>query len=145
MKENLQGRILDIGCGYGVVGIVLKSTFPDIQAVCSDVNPRAVELAGINSSKNHAPIETAVSDRFANLTGMFDTVVSNPPIRAGKKVIYAMFQESYDHLSANGTLIAVVRRTQGAESAQKYIAEVFGNCDVISRDRGYWVLKGVRI
>ena len=145
VNEPLQGRVLDLGCGYGVIGVVLKTNFPDLSVTAVDVNPRATELASLNGEANHAPMEVLVSDGFEQLGDrMFEAVITNPPIRAGKKVIYRMFEEAYAHLSEGGAFYAVIRRNQGAESAMKKLADVFGSCDLIDRGRGYWVLRSVR-
>ena len=70
----------------------------------------------------------------------FTDIITNPPIRAGKKVIYAMFEQAFDHLRENGRLWVVIRQQQGAKSAEAKIAQVFGNCEVVRRDKGYLVL-----
>jgi 16S rRNA (guanine1207-N2)-methyltransferase len=142
--EDLQGKVLDLGCGYGVIAVVLKSVFPDIEAIASDVNPRALELAEKNAAKNGAAVRLISSDGFAAIEETFDVIVTNPPIRTGKAVIYAMFEDAYKHLSEDGRFYAVIRRKQGAESAMDKLAEVFGSCDLIDRGKGYWVLRCVK-
>ncbi len=139
-KNGLYGTVLDLGCGYGVVGVVLKSLFPECSVISVDINPRAVELAELNAKQNHVSLTAMVSDGFAQLHTHFDAVITNPPIRAGKKVIYGMFDDAYQSLNENGVIMAVIRRQQGAESAVKKLNELFGNCEVISRDKGYWIL-----
>lgn len=144
-EESLTGSVLDLGCGYGVIGVVLKKSFPDITLTAVDVNPRAAELATENAAKNGIPFEVLVSDGFEGIAERtFDTVVTNPPIRAGKKVIYRMFEDAHAHLTEGGRFYAVIRRNQGAESAMNKLADLFGSCDLIDRDRGYWVLKCVK-
>ena len=144
-EEPVSGSVLDLGCGYGVIGTVLKKNFPDITLTAVDVNPRAAELAEENAVKNGAPFEVLVSDGFEEIRErVFDVVVTNPPIRAGKKVIYRMFEDASAHLREGGRFYAVIRRNQGAESAMNRLAELFGSCDLIDRDRGYWVLKCVK-
>lgn len=140
----LSGSVLDLGCGYGTVGIVVKSMFPQCSVTCSDVNPRALELTELNAGKNNAVVKAVFSDRFSGLDNTYDVILTNPPIRAGKAVVHGMLEEAYGHLNASGMLLAVIRRKQGAESAVKKITEVFGSCEVIDRDRGYWILKGIR-
>ena len=106
-----------------------------------DVNPRAVELTQLNCDQNQAECNVLVSDGFSQLKeSSYDAVITNPPIRAGKKVIYQMFDDAYTHLKHHGKLMLVIQRKQGAESALKKLEELFGNCTVASRDRGYWVL-----
>lgn len=144
-EEPLSGKILDLGCGYGPVGIIIKKLYPQSEVTSVDVNPRAVELTEINAEKNQVQIHAFVSDGFDQITDAFDTVITNPPIRAGKKVIYKMFEDSYDHLCDHGKLYAVIRRQQGAESAVKKIDSVFHNCEILTRDKGYWVLKAEKL
>ena len=142
--QILPGRTLDLGCGYGVVSVVLGSLVPRVKMVAVDINPRAVELCELNCAQNQVTCKAYVSDGFAEVNGLFRQIITNPPIRAGKKVIYPMFEDAFAHLSAGGIFLAVIRRAQGAESAQKKLLSVFGNCEIISRDRGYWVLKCVK-
>ena len=144
-EDPLSGRMLDLGCGYGVIGIILKGMYPDLEVTAADVNPRAVELTVLNSTRNAVTVSALVSDGFAGLaSSKFDSIVTNPPIRAGKKTIYRLFEEAYAHLEDNGVFYAVIRRDQGAESAMNKLAEVFGSCDLTDRKRGYWVLRCVK-
>ena len=143
--QILPGRTLDLGCGYGVVSVVLGSLVPRAKMSAVDINPRAVELCELNCAQNRVTCNAFVSDGFAEVNGMFRQIITNPPIRAGKKVIYKMFEDAFAHLETGGAFYAVIRRKQGAESALKKLTEVFGNCDVIERDKGYWVLKCTKL
>ncbi len=145
VQEGVHGSVLDLGCGYGVVGIALKTVFPDISVTAVDINPRAAELTELNCSRNGVTADVFVSDGFAEITQSFDAVITNPPIRTGKKVIYQMFEDAFDHLHRNGVLFAVIRRKQGAESAFRKFEEIFGNCEVTAREKGYWVLKSSKL
>ena len=141
VTEPLSGAVLDLGCGYGVISVVLKNLYPECVVTSVDVNPRAVELTQLNCDQNQAECNVLVSDGFSQLKeSSYDAVITNPPIRAGKKVIYQMFDDAYTHLKHHGKLMLVIQRKQGAESALKKLEELFGNCTVVSRDRGYWVL-----
>ena len=144
-EKQLHGNILDLGCGYGVIGITLKTLFKDASVTMVDINPRAVELARINCVRNSAPCDCYVSDGFEQIHETFDHVITNPPIRTGKKVIYGMFEQAYAHLNPGGALTAVIRRKQGAESAVKKFQEIFGNCTVLERERGFWVIQGIKL
>lgn len=144
LNEDLAGSLLDLGCGYGTLGTILGHYNPQLDIHMTDVNPRATELARLNAEKNHVPCKVYTGDRFEGIFQTFDVIITNPPIRAGKQVIYSMFEESFEHLEKNGTLYVVIRRKQGAESAVKKLNNLFGNCDVIHRDAGYWVLKSSR-
>lgn len=140
LKQNFTGNILDIGCGYGTIGLILAKNFPECNFLLSDVNIRACTLARENKKtfgvKN---VEIIESDIFQNIDKNFDYIVTNPPIRAGKKVIYSIFEQSYHHLNQNGSLFIVIRRSHGAESAQKFIHSVFGNCELLKKDKGFYV------
>ena len=146
VSQPLSGPVLDLGCGYGVISVVLKSLYPECAVTSVDVNPRAVELTQLNCKQNGTDCTVLVSDGFSQLKeSSFDAVITNPPIRAGKKVIYQMFEDAYTHLNLQGKLVLVIQRKQGAESALAKLNELFGNCTVISRDRGYWVLESRKL
>ncbi len=140
-EDSVQGSVLDMGCGYGVLGIVTKTLFPDVTVDCVDVNPRALELASINSDKNKAKVNTILSNVYENVSSIYDTILTNPPIRAGKSVVFEIYEGAYEHLRASGKLLVVIRKQQGAESSKKKLIELFGNCEVIMRSKGYWILK----
>lgn len=140
LKQNFTGNILDIGCGYGTIGLILAKNFPECNFLLSDVNIRACALARENKkSFGVKNVEIIESDIFQNIDKNFDYVVTNPPIRAGKKVIYSIFEQSYHHLNQNGSLFIVIRRSHGAESAQKFIHSIFGNCELLKKDKGFYV------
>lgn len=140
LKQNFTGNILDIGCGYGTIGLILAKNFPECNFLLSDVNIRACTLARENKkSFGVKNVEIIESDIFQNIDKNFDYIVTNPPIRAGKKVIYSIFEQSYHHLNQNGSLFIVIRRSHGAESAQKFIHSVFGNCELLKKDKGFYV------
>lgn len=140
LKQDFTGNILDIGCGYGTIGLILAKNFPECNFLLSDVNIRACALARENKkSFGVKNVEIIESDIFQNINKNFDYIVTNPPIRAGKKVIYSIFEQSYHHLNQNGSLFIVIRRSHGAESAQKFIHSVFGNCELLKKDKGFYV------
>ncbi|MFV0479207.1 MAG: class I SAM-dependent methyltransferase [Anaerorhabdus sp.] len=143
-QREIGHRVLDLGCGYGVVGVVCKTQFPQSAMVSVDSNPRAVELTQLNAVRAKIEVEALVSDGYTEVEGTFSTIITNPPIRAGKKVIYDFFEQAYDYLEDEGSLWVVIRKQQGAPSAKKKIEEVFGNCDLIKKDKGYWVLKATK-
>lgn len=140
LKQNFTGNILDIGCGYGTIGLILAKNFPECNFLLSDVNILACALARENKkSFGVKNVEIIESDIFQNIDKNFDYIVTNPPIRAGKKVIYSIFEQSYHHLNQNGSLFIVIRRSHGAESAQKFIHSVFENCELLKKDKGFYV------
>ena len=142
---ELHGRILDLGCGWGPVGTALGKRYPGAQIVLTDVNSRATELAARNLAANGVTNAAVVQgDGFAAVEGGFDAIVLNPPIRAGKAVIYALFAEAAKHLRADGALYIVIRKQQGAESAQKHLSSIYADVERIAREKGYWVLRCAR-
>ena len=140
----LSGRVLDLGCGWGPVGTFLSLANPDAQLVMSDVNERALDLARRNLKNNGATAEVVESDGFAALEGAFDHVVTNPPIRAGKALIYGLFDTAHERLRDGGALTIVIRKQQGAPSALKHLQETFGNAEVIAKGGGYWIIRSVK-
>lgn len=138
-----KGNILDLGCGYGAIGLTLAKTFPNREIEMVDVNERALELAQDNASLNEIEnVKIYQSNIFGSVNSKkFAAIVSNPPIRAGKKVVHQILEESYDYLTDGGKLQIVIQKKQGAPSAQKKMLEVFGNVERIRLEKGYWVLE----
>ena len=131
-------KILDIGCGYGVVSVILKSFYPEISITLSDVNERALELSEENLKKYGInDYHIIKSDAFEKITEKFDVILSNPPIRAGKDIIFKIYSEAYEHLNENGEFYCVIQTKHGAKSTQKKLMEIFGNCDTVTIDGGY--------
>ena len=131
-------KILDIGCGYGVVSVVLKSFYPEISITLSDVNERASELSEENLKKYDInDYHIIKSDAFEKITEKFNVILSNPPIRAGKDIIFKIYSEAYEHLNENGEFYCVIQTKHGAKSTQKKLMEIFGNCDTVTIDGGY--------
>ena len=123
LNENKLGKkILDVGCGYGTIGITLKKCFPESRIDMVEINPRAMELAILNAQKNNCDVNIFESDVYSNVKDTdYTDIVTNPPIRAGKKVIYKIFEEAYEHLDNNGTLWIVIRKNHGAPSAKNLL------------------------
>lgn len=141
-REEMGDHILDVGCGYGPIGIIVKKTYPDKTVEMVDVNPRAVLLAKENAQKNNVDVYVHESNIYEQVKGKdYTDILTNPPIRAGKSVIYKIFEEAYEHLCVNGTLWVVIRKQQGANSAVKKINEIFGNCEIVNKEKGYFILK----
>jgi len=138
---DFAGRALDLGCGWGAVGLSLACRYPLAELVLCDSNRRALALAEANLARNRLRATCVLSDGFAELTGRFALVATNPPIRAGKAVIYRLFDESRERLEAGGALFVVMRKQQGAPSALARLRERFDTAGVTARGGGYWVIR----
>lgn len=135
------GRVLDLGCGWGAVGVLLGKRWPKAEIVMTDINRRAAELARHNLAQNGVTAQVFDGDGFENVPGDFDLIATNPPIRAGKAAIYALFADAKDRLRPGGELYIVIRKQQGAPSALKYLREIFSEAEVVSRTAGFWVIR----
>ena len=144
IKEN-QKTLLDVGCGYGTLGISLKKEYPWLSVEMVDVNERALKLANKSILKNGVDhIKAYESYIYENVKNSFDVIVTNPPIRAGKTVVFEILEKAYDHLNDQGEIFVVIQKKQGAPSAKTKLEEVFGNCEIIKKDKGYYILKSVK-
>ena len=142
LKEEKVTKLLDVGCGYGVLGITLKYLKHAEVVDMVDINERAVDLTKINIDKYKLEnVNCFISDGLNNVEGKYDRIVINPPIRAGKVVIYKMFEDSKLHLNDNGALYIVIKKSLGANSAMKKLQEVFSNVEVLEKDKGYFIIK----
>lgn len=142
-EDLIEGNLLDLGCGYGPIGLSLAKQFSDRQVHMVDINERAVELAKENAWTNGIQnVSIYPSSLFEKVEEKdYSAVISNPPIRAGKKTVHSILEESYGYLKPGGSLFIVIQKKQGAPSAKKKMQEVFGNVTRIALDKGYWVLK----
>ncbi len=141
-EPNVAGNLLDVGCGYGPIGLSLAHAYPERTVEMIDVNERALKLAKQNAADNQMKnVKIYQSAAYEHVTGTFAAIVTNPPIRAGKQVVHEILAEAYDHLEPGGTLTAVIQKKQGAASAEKKMLEVFGNATRIARDKGYWIIQ----
>ncbi len=143
--EDKPFKALDLGCGYGPIGVLMSKKYPRVSLTMSDVNERACEIAKVNTRENKVEALIIPSDGYTNIHDQFDVIWLNPPIRAGKEVIYRLYEESYNHLLPMGEFWIVIQKKQGAESSQKQLKNLFGNCEVIKKNKGYFILKSQKI
>lgn len=143
--DEVNGKILDVGCGYGVIGITLATNNKVTEVTMIDVNHRALELAKRNSLRNKVEEKTKVleSNGFEQIKEKYDAVVTNPPIRAGKLVIYQIYADAKEHLLDGGVLYIVINKKHGAPSTIKYLEELFENVEVLDKKAGFNVIKCV--
>ena len=140
----LSGKVLDLGCGYGAVGVVLSKLYgKQVELTMSDVNGRALELAKINADKNGTEATIIKSDGFENIPESFSHIIINPPIHAGKAVIYKIYDEVCEHLTPGGCFFVVIQKKHGANSHRQKLSELFGeqNCRVLYSKKGYFVFE----
>ncbi|NLY11640.1 MAG: class I SAM-dependent methyltransferase [Firmicutes bacterium] len=147
LELNPGETVLDLGCGYGPIGIVAaKMVGPQGKVYMVDINERAVELAKQNATINGVDnVDIRVNDGLNGLNIDFDCIITNPPIRAGKQVIYKMVDDAYERLKAEGRLIMVIRMKQGAKSMEQKLQELFDEVHTIERKSGYRVLLAQKI
>lgn len=138
--------ILDLGCGYGAVGMSIASIIKSARVLCVDINPRAVNLTKQNAITLllSQRVEARQSDIYENVDEIFDSIVLNPPIRAGKKVTYRMYLEGHKHLKKDGSMFIVIRKAQGALSALEYLESIFSNVKILKKKKGYVVIQAKR-
>ena len=145
LPEEMKGDILDLGCGWGVIGICAARRWPDARVTMADVNLRALDLARENARRNRAEVRCLESDGMEALKDeQFDAVITNPPIRAGKQVIYRMFADAEECLRPGGSLILVIRKQQGAESCIRYLQTLFPKVEKTAKSGGFWVLTATK-
>lgn len=144
-KLELSGNGLDLGCGYGAIGISIVKKL-GVNCDMIDVNGTAVDLAlhnlmlnGIRSGAN-----VFKSNGFEQVTSTYNFIVTNPPIKTGKKLLFELMDGSFEHLNKGGTLTLVIRKNHGEESLKKKLTELFGNCEILKRNKGFYILHCVK-
>lgn len=143
LEVNQGETVLDVGCGYGPLGLSLAKAY-GVQATMVDINNRALDLARQNAERNKVEATIFQSNIYEQVKGKFDHVISNPPIRAGKQVVHEIIEKSKDFLEIGGDLTIVIQKKQGAPSAKSKMEDVFGNCEIVKKDKGYYILRSVK-
>ena len=141
-----EGRVLDVGCGYGSVGIVAASLVPGLEVWMTDVNERAVALARRNSEWNGINVAVRRGDLYGPVGDLlFDVVLSNPPISAGmRRVVEPLVAGAVDRLVEGGSLQVVVQTNKGGRTLASMMEGCFGGLEVVARGSGYRVLRSVK-
>jgi 16S rRNA (guanine1207-N2)-methyltransferase len=140
---EVNGDILDVGCGYGPIGLTLAKERPESSFFLVDVNERALELAELNAKLNNiGNVKISKSNLLSALDDRkFSSILSNPPIRAGKKVVHQLFEEAYNHLEEDGQLWIVIQKKQGAPSAIEKLESLFTQVVVEKKSKGYYIIS----
>jgi len=140
----VKGPLLDVGCGYGVIGISLNKAL-DIKTDMIDVNLRAIHLTNRNIKLNHCyNITCFESNCYEKITNKYQTIITNPPIRAGKKIVYEIVMNASKHLEDDGCLFFVIRKQQGAKSLIVDLEKIY-NVEVIERKKNFFIIKCQKI
>lgn len=137
--DKLSGNVLDLGCGLGVVGIILGTFNKGINIDMVDINERAIDLAKNNLVFNNVKANVFVSDIYSNIDNKYDFIITNPPIRAGKNVIRGFLLGSYDYLKDDGILYFVMRKDHGVKSMINELSVKF-NTSIVNKDKGFYVV-----
>ncbi|NHC40931.1 class I SAM-dependent methyltransferase [Bacillus sp. MM2020_1] len=140
---NAKGLLLDVGCGYGPIGLSLAKNYQDRMIHMVDVNERAISLAKENAELNRIEnVKIYESDRLLNVKeNTFAAILTNPPIRAGKKTVHEIFEQSFEHLTSQGELWVVIQKKQGAPSAIEKLNNLFNHVETIDKSKGYFVIR----
>ncbi len=142
LTENKRS-LLDVGCGYGPIGIILNKVF-NKEVTMIDVNPRALSLTKQNVEKNNATAKVYKSNCLDDVVEKFDMIITNPPIRAGKEVIYKIFEQSYDKLNDDGELWIIIQYNHGAPSAINKLKTIFNLCETVYKKKGFYIIKCIK-
>lgn len=132
-------NVLDLGCGYGIIGLSLLNADPTIKLTFSDINERAIKLTKMNLRLHHLDAKVIQSNGFEKIKEKFDVILLNPPQTAGKELCFKLIKDSKEHLNPNGTLQLVARHNKGGKELSKKMHEVFGNIKDLAKASGYRV------
>ncbi|WP_203341397.1 class I SAM-dependent methyltransferase [Planococcus beijingensis] len=145
--SEIDGPVLDVGCGYGPIGMAVAKAFPQKQVHMVDVNTRAIELAKTNVEKNDiSNSEIYESDGLSAVeVSGFSAILTNPPIRAGKDTIFRFYEEAAEKLADGGSLWVVIQKKQGAPSTQVKLEELFGEVKVADKKKGYFIFEARKV
>ncbi|MCH4056539.1 class I SAM-dependent methyltransferase [Lapidilactobacillus gannanensis] len=141
-------KLLDLGCGYGPIGLSIAKAYPQAVVTLVDVNQRALDLAQENATANQVTDQVNIfaSDGYQAITAQdYDFILTNPPIRAGKTVVQRLLSESIQYLKPQGQFFAVMQKKQGAPSALKLLQSVYDQAEIVKRDKGYYILQGLNL
>jgi len=143
IKEK--SSVLDLGCGYGIVGITIAKIHPQTQVAMTDINERATKLAKENAKLNNVQAEVLTGDSYSTVADKkFDCILINPPQTAGRELCLQMIEQAIQHLNQKGFLYLVARHKKGGAVLEKKMKEIFGNVEAIAKESGFRVYKSVK-
>ncbi|WP_040203222.1 class I SAM-dependent methyltransferase [Neobacillus jeddahensis] len=146
VMPEVNGNVLDVGCGYGPIGLSIAKGHPDAIVHMVDVNERAIQLAKENASQNRIEnVDIYESDRLLSVKqNNFAAILTNPPIRAGKKTVHDIFEQSFEHLVPSGELWIVIQKKQGAPSAIEKLNTLFSIVETVNKSKGYFIIRAIK-
>jgi len=141
-QPAIEGNILDVGCGYGPIGLSIAKSEPNRIIEMVDVNLRAIELAKINAQENNIEnVRIYESSIYENVNGQYAAILTNPPIRAGKEVVHGILKGAHEKLLSGGELWVVIQKKQGAPSALELLKTLFEEVEVVKKEKGYYIIQ----
>lgn len=135
--SKINGKVLDFGCGYGPIGIFLASNGKEVDML--DINKRALTLTFKNANINNVNVNIFESNLYEKVNTKYDYIITNPPIRVGKEILLSILFGAQDYLVANGHLIFVVHKDQGAKTLAKKMEEKY-IVSIINKNKGFYVI-----
>lgn len=146
MELPSKGRVLDMGCGYGPIGIVASKVNPSLEIWMTDINKRAIHMAKENVKRNNVEARVLQGVFYEDLEGViFNTIITNPPISAGiKKTVTPIIEGAFNHLKWGGNLQTVIQWNKGGRILETLLKRVFNNVKIIERKSGYRVFKSIK-
>ena len=147
VMPTTDGPVLDVGCGYGPIGLSIAKTEAERTVHMVDINERAVQLSRKNAEGNGVQnVRIYESDGLTDVTETdFAAILTNPPIRAGKQTIFRFYEDAYTKLRVGGELWVVIQKKQGAPSTFDRLEEIFGQVEVVVKEKGYWIIKAEKV
>lgn len=139
--DNDKNSILDFGCGYGPIGIYL-SKFTKLDVDMVDINERAVALAKKNADLNHVKVNIFESNLYENVSKTYDYIVTNPPIRVGKSILYKILFDAKKYLNSNGELWLVVNKNQGAKTLVNDLKREY-KVEIVTKCKGFYIIRAI--
>lgn len=137
--EEFKGDVLDFGCGYGPIAIIVKDNC-DVNVDAVDINLRSLKLAKSNAELNRVDVNFFESDIYSNVTKKYDFIITNPPIRVGKEILYKILVEAKEHLKESGEVYFVINKDQGAKSVAKYL-ENYYLVSIVDKNKGFYIIN----
>ncbi len=137
--DSIKGDVLDFGCGYGPIGIYIsKLTSANVDMV--DVNLRSLDLAKKNAQLNQVKVNIFESNIYSNISKKYDFIITNPPIRVGKKILYEILFDAKNYLKPNGQLWLVINKDQGAKSTLNDLKKTY-EVTLVNKNKGFYIIK----